>query len=44
MFFFVSADRLLAPSQEAEGERSILYGLRESVRDLVMTDRDTWPN
>jgi hypothetical protein len=44
MFLFVSVDRLLAPSQETEEERSILYGLRESVRDLVMTNRNKWPN
>jgi len=44
MFFLVSVHRLLAPRQENEEERSILYGLRESVRDLVLVNKNNWRN
>jgi hypothetical protein len=44
IFFLTSVDRLLAHSQDAEEERSILYGLRESVRDLVRANKDNLPN
>jgi len=44
MFFLVSADRLLAPRQETDEERSVLFGLRESVRDLVFVNKNNWRN
>lgn len=44
MFFLVSAHRLLAPRQKTDEERSVLYGLRESVRNLVFVNKNNWRN
>ena len=42
IFFLASADCLLA--QDKKEERSIFYGLRSSVRDLVVESKHDWRN